>query len=321
MKRTIITTSPTFGKVGRLPQFMADRDWELIRCSDTAIPDGGLGQHIDKMEYLVVGLLPATAEVMDKAPKLKAILKHGVGVDNIDIPAATARKLPVLSTPGANANAVVELALAGMLCMARRIPQAYKSMTENVWDRRPGSEIEGKVLGIVGFGNIGKLLARKAVALGMSVIAYDLFPDHEYAKANNVKMAGLDDVLREADYVSLHIFGGKDNTNLINAGKLALMKPTARLLNMARGEVLDLDALNDALNKDALAGAAIDAFVVEPPDFGHPIFRNDKVVFTPHSGGDTAESLERVGLMVLEDIEALEKGERPRRVLNPEVFG
>ena len=321
MKLTLITTSPTFGKVGSLPKFMADRDWELIRCADTKLADGGISQHLDRMDYLVVGLLPATAEVMDKAPKLKAILKHGVGVDNIDIPAATARKLPVLSTPGANANAVVELALGGMLSLARRIPMAYKSLTEGVWDRRPGSEIEGKTLGIIGFGNIGKLLARKATALGMKVIAYDLYPDNAYAAANNVTMAGLDDVLREADYVSLHIFGGKDNLNLINAEKLALMKPSAYIMNMARGEVLDLDALTAALESNAICGAAIDAYTVEPPDYSHPIFSSDKVVFTPHSGGDTAESLERVGLMILQDIETLVSGGKPARVLNPEVFG
>ena len=321
MKRTIVTTSPIFGKAHRLAQFMADREWKLVRCADTGMPDGGIAPFLATMDYLVSGFLPVTAEIMDRAPNLKAILKHGVGMENIDIPAATARSLPVLSTPGANANGVVELVLANMINLARRIPMAYKSMTEGIWDRRPGSEIDGKILGIVGFGNIGKLLARKAAALGMTILAYDLFPDREYAEANGVELAALDELLKRSDYVSLHIFGGKDNANLIDAEKLALMKPTARILNMARAEVLDLDALSDVLHNNALSGAAVDIYAVEPPDYTHPLFASDRVVFTPHCGADTAESIERVGTMVLNDIEILEEGGRPAHVLNPEVFG
>lgn len=320
MKPVIVTTSPVFGTVGQVPAFIAERGWELVRCIDNSRPDGGLSDHSDRMDFLVVGLLPATGAQMRSAPKLKGVLKNGVGVDNIDIPAATACKIPVLNTPGANANAVAELAVGGMLSLARHLPMAHMDIRNSVWRREVGTEIAGKTLGIIGCGNIGKTLALKAQALGMRVVAYDLYPDALFAKANGVIMTDLDSVLRESDYVSLHIFGGKDNEHLIGKPQLALMKPTAYLMNYARGEVLDLDALDRALAQNVLAGAAIDAYVVEPPDFGHPIFRNPKVAFTPHSGADTRESGERVGMMVVRDIESLLNGERPPRILNPEIF-
>jgi D-3-phosphoglycerate dehydrogenase len=320
MKTVIVTTSPGFGTVGKAPGFIADKGWELIRCVDTGRPAGGVPDHIERMEFLVVGLAPATAELIAKAPKLKAILKHGVGVDNIDIPAATARKIPVLNTPAANANAVAELALGGMFSFARRIPMVHRAMVEGGWQRYVGTEIEEKTLGIVGLGNIGKILARKAKALGMRVLASDIYPDKAFTAEYGVEEVGLETLLAQADYVSLHVFGGKDNTHLIGAKELAVMKSTACIMNFARGEILDLDALAAALEKNTPAGAVIDAYTHEPPDRSHPVFKSPNVVFTPHSGADTKESVGRMSFMNVTDIAALLAGEKPARVLNPEVF-
>jgi len=321
MRHVIVTTSPVFGTMGDLPARIAASSWELIRCADTSKPDGGLSAYQDIMEILVVGLVPATADTINNSPKLRAIFKHGVGVDNIDIPAATARKIPVINAPGSNANAVAELALGGMLCLARRIPMAHQEIVNGGWQRTVGTEIGGKTLGVVGFGNIGKVLASKARALGMRVLATDLCPDKLFAAEHQVELTDLPDVLRRSDYVALHIFGGKGNINLIGAKELALMKPEACLINCARGEVLDLDALAAALEKGALRGAAIDAYVKEPPDRSHPIFSSPKVVFTPHCGADTRESGENMGRMTLDGIDAFLAGKRPNHILNPEVFG
>jgi D-3-phosphoglycerate dehydrogenase len=321
MKTVIVSTSPAFGTIGKVPGAIADQGWEMIRCIDKSQPYGGAGPHLADMDVMVVGLIGADAELISKAPKLKAILKHGVGVDNIDIAAATARGIPVLNAPGSNANAVAELAIGCMFSLARRIPMVHKVLLEGGWQRHVGTEIEGKTLGIVGLGNIGKILARKARTLGMNVVASDLYQDQEFAAAHQVEYVALEDLLKQSDYVSLHIFGGQDNTNLINAERLALMKPNAYLMNFARGEIVDLDALAAALDAGQLTGAAIDAYIEEPPDTSHPIFKHPNVVFTPHSGADTTESVERMGLMNVGDIKLILNGERSLRVLNPEVFG
>ena len=320
MKPVVVTTSPGFGVVGRVPEALEERGWQFIRCIDTNLADGGLSEHIENADFLVVGLIPTTRKTIHLAKKLKAILKHGVGVDNIDIPAATERKIPVLNTPGANANAVAELAVGCMFSLARHIPMVHKVVIEGGWQRYVGTEIQDKTLGIVGLGNIGKKLAVKAKALGMRVIAHDLYPDHAFMKQHDIELAELQELLRKADYVSLHVFGGGKNQSLIGAEELTSMKKTACVMNFARGDVVDLDALTKALQDGTIKGAAIDAYVQEPPDRSHPVFSLSNVVFTPHSGADTTESVERVGLMNIEDIDALLLGERPKRILNPEIY-
>jgi D-3-phosphoglycerate dehydrogenase / 2-oxoglutarate reductase len=316
----VATTSPGFGRHGRLPQLLDETGWEIIRCTDTNLADGGLSHHIHRVDFLVAGLVPVSAATIADALRLKAVLKHGVGVDNVDIPACTAKGYPVTNTPGANSNAVAELAVGMMFSLARNIPSGHMSVIYGGWDRRPGSEITNKVLGIVGLGNIGRLLACKALALGMTVVASDPYPDHGFVAEHGIEVLDLEALLARSDYVSLHVFGGSGNTALIGEKQLALMKPNACLLNLARGEVVDNDALAEALSRGQLHGAAIDAYASEPPDVSHPLFKLPNAVFTPHSGADSLEALENVGLMVISDIRDFIAGRRPPRVLNPEVY-
>lgn len=312
----VLTTSPGFGKHGRVPDLIAEKGWELVRCTDTSLPDSGVSAHISRADYLVVGLIPVTADTLAGAGRLRGVLKHGVGVDNIDIAACTAAGLPVCNTPAANADAVAELAVGLMFAMARFIPQGHASVTSGGWERRVGSQLGGKTLGIVGLGNIGKRLARLAQGLGMTVVATDSYPDTAFAAAHGIEVLELGALLARSDYVSLHVFGGKDNAALIDAKALAQMKPGARLINLARGEVVDLDAVAAALASGQLGGVAIDAYVTEPPATDHPVFSHPNAIFTPHSGADTAEAVENVGLMVIEDIQALASGQIPARCLN-----
>ncbi|PZQ48553.1 MAG: hydroxyacid dehydrogenase [Rhodovulum sulfidophilum] len=309
----IVCTSPAFGRHGGVPDRLAATGWDLVRCRDAV----ELAAELPAADFLVVGLPPVTATELAAAPRLRGVLKHGVGTDNIDIAACTAAGIPVLNTPAANADAVAELAVGLMFALARAIPAGHASVASGGWDRRVGAELGGKTLGIVGLGAIGRRLALKARGLGMAVVASDLFPDHAFAAEHGIALADLDALLARADYVSLHVAG---NTTLLDAARIAAMKPGARLLNLARGEVVDLDALNAALDAGGLAGAAIDAYAQEPPDTTHPIFANPKVVFMPHSGGDTHEAIERIGLMNIADMETLLAGGRPARVLNPAVF-
>lgn len=312
----VLTTSPGFGKHGRLPGLIAESGWELLRCVDNTQPDGGVARHIARADYLVVGLVPVTAQTLAQGQRLKGVLKHGVGTDNIDIAACTAAGLPVMNTPGANADAVAELAVGFMFALARNMAAGHSSVVSGGWDRQVGSQLGGKVLGIVGLGNIGKRLARLARGLGMRVIAADPCPDTAFAAEWQVEMAPLDDLLARADYVSLHVFGGPGNAALIDAERLARMRPEACLMNLSRGEVVDLDALAAALQAGRLGGAAIDAYATEPPDTSHPIFSHPRAVFMPHSGADTREAVENMGLMVVEDIKTLIAGRIPARCLN-----
>lgn len=308
----IVTTSPGFGTAARVAERLAELDWQLVRCLDT----GTLVTQIKDADFFVVGLIGPSSEVLDKGANLKGVLKHGVGVDNIDIPACTARNLPVMNTPGANADAVAELAIGMMFAMARQIPQGHLSVTSGGWDRKAGVQLGGKTLGIVGLGNIGRKLALLARGLGMQVVASDPYADAAFAAQHGIELTDLDTVLAHSDYLSLHVFGGKDNAALINADRLAQMKRGARLLNLARGEVVDLDAVHAALVSGQLSGVAIDAYAVEPPDTTHPVFGHPAAIFMPHSGADTVEALENVGLMNIDDMQDLLAGKRPARALN-----
>lgn len=317
----VLSTSPGFGRHGSVPDRLAGTGWQVVRCLDPALPDGGVSARIADADFLVVGLHPVTADTVSGARRLKGVLKHGVGVDNIDLAACSARGIPVLNAPGSNARAVAELAVGLMFALARNIPASHADVCAGRWLRQAGSEIGGRTLGIVGLGSIGRALAGLALGLGMDVIASDPFPDRTFLAAHPVDLVPLDRLLARADYVSLHLFGGAGNASLIDAGRIAQMKPGARLLNLARGEIVDLDALHAALESGHLAGAALDAYVVEPPDAGHPIFRNPRAVFMPHSGGDTLEAMERIGLMNIADMEALLAGRMPERVLNADAIG
>ncbi|WP_370231101.1 phosphoglycerate dehydrogenase [Salipiger bermudensis] len=319
-KPVIVTTSPGFGKHGRVPELIRERGWEFISCTDTSKPDGGVSEHIGRADALVVGLVPVTPETLRQGGKLRAVIKHGVGVDNIDIPACTEAGLPVCNTPAANADAVAELAVGLMFSMARWIPQGHASVTAGGWDRRIGTQLGGKTLGIVGLGNIGKRLAKLARGLGMQVVATDKDPDEAFAAEHGISFLPLEELLAQSDYISLHVFGGADNAALINEATLAQIKPGAKLINLARGEVIDLDAVAKALESGQLGGVAIDAYVSEPPDTSHPVFSHPNAVFTPHSGADTREALENVGLMVIESLDAVLAGETPPRMLNADAL-
>lgn len=307
MMVTIVTTSPAFGTAPAVARRLQELGWTLRRCLDAA----ALEAAVEEADALVVGLIGPTPEVLARGRRLRAVVKHGVGVDNIDIAACAARGLPVTNAPGANADAVAELALGLMFAMARAIPRSHNAVVAGGWQREVGSQLGGKVLGILGLGNIGRRVAVLGQGVGMQVIAHDPFADAGFARARGITLCPLEAVLAQADYLSLHVFGGAGNAALLDAARLQRMKRGARLLNLARGEVVDLDALHAALASGHLAGVALDAYAQEPPDVGHPIFAHPAAVFMPHSGADTLEALEAVGLMNIADIAAILAGGAP----------
>lgn len=310
---TVLTTSPGFATRGDVAERLARAGFRLLRHStDDAALAGPLGE----ARYLVAGLVPVTEATLAAAPRLRAVLKHGVGLDSIDVGACSARGIPVLSTPGANGRAVAEMALGAIFGLARNMVRGHLSVVSGGWERRAGRELGGAALGLVGFGRIGQELAAMARGIGMTVVAHDPWAAPEAAEALGVRLTTLDGVLEVSDYVSLHVTGGPGTKGLISGREMDLMKPGAALVNFARGGVIDLDALRARLESGHLSGAAIDAYETEPPDRADPIFADPRVIFSPHSGADTVESLIRMGGMVVDDILALERGARPARIVN-----
>lgn len=247
-----------------------------------------------------------TEEVLDAAPRLKVIGRAGVGVDNIDVPAATRRGVVVMNAPGGNTVTTAEHALSMMLALARNIPQATASVRAGRWEKKAlgGVEISGKTLGIVGLGNIGRVVAARARGVRMSVIAADPFVTAEAARALEVEMVELDELLARSDFITLHVPRLKETVNLINTETLSKMKPGVRIINCSRGDVVNLDDLHAAVESGQVAGAALDVYPSEPPDPEMPIFQNPRIIFTPHLGASTGEAQVNVARMIGEQMAA-----------------
>ena len=260
---------------------------------EPSITAGRLLEVAGRFDAIVVrSRTKVTADIVSRAERCRVIARVGVGLDNIDVGAAEARGIRVVNAAEAATTAVAELVLALMLSMARQVPRADAGMRGGDWLKSEirGTELRGKYLGIVGLGNIGRRLGRLARALNMNIIGHDVVPiDAEFARDVGLMKADLDTLLRSSDYVSLHVPLLDSTRHMIGAEKLALMKPTARLINTSRGGIVDEDALYDALESGRLAGAALDVFESEPAA-GHRLSRLDGTVLTPHVGAMTAEA-------------------------------
>ncbi|HXF96627.1 MAG TPA: phosphoglycerate dehydrogenase, partial [Gemmatimonadales bacterium] len=241
-----------------------------------------------------------TADLMGRAPRLRVIARAGTGVDTIDVHAATRRGIAVMNAPGANTVSAAEHALGLLLALVRHIPWAAEAMRRGEWDRKrfEGTELRGKTIGVVGLGRIGGHVAQIARAFGMTVVAHDPFVTTDRAVELGVKLVPLEQLLRTADVVTLHLALTDQTRHLINAERLRLMKPTAVLINTARGELVDELALAEALREQRIAGAAIDVFGIEPLPGDSPLRTLDRVILTPHLAASTAEAQERVAVEI-----------------------
>jgi len=235
-----------------------------------------------------------TASVIAAAPRLKLIVQFGAGLEGVDQAAAATRGIPVHNVPGANAQAVAELALFLMLGLARRLPLHRRSFAARTVGDPPGTELLGKTLGVVGLGATGRALARLARGVGMDVVAVRRRPAPDDVASWVGGPDDLDELLARSDYVSLHVPASPETARIIDGPRLAHMKPTAFLVNVGRGELVDRDALVEALRSRRIAGAGLDVYWSEPPDPADEILALDNVVATPHVGGVTAEALDRI---------------------------
>jgi phosphoglycerate dehydrogenase-like enzyme len=258
-------------------------------------PERPLTQQVADVAALIPSLARIDDAVMVAAPRLKLIVQFGAGLEGVDRAAAEVRGIAVRNVPGANAQAVAELALFLMLALARKLPQHPRSFADRVVGTPPGTELMGKTLGIVGLGASGRALARLAGGVGMNVIAVRRAavaddPDAEWVGGPE----HLDLLLEKADYVSLNVPANEETRGLIDAARLTRMKPTACLINVGRGALVDREALLAALRERRIGGAGLDVYWQEPPDPDDPLLAMDNVVATPHLGGVTHEALERI---------------------------
>ncbi len=258
---------------------------------------------VDADALIVRSATKATADLLSKAERLRVIGRAGTGVDNVDLDAATNKGVVVMNTPGGNAVSVAEHTLAMLLSLARRVPQADASMKQGKWEKKKleGLELRGKTLGLVGLGQIGSDVARLAKAFEMHVIAYDPYVSTLMAAELDVKLASIEEVFKAADFISLHCSATPETRNLVNSKTLALAKPGLRIVNCARGELINEADLLAALESGQVAGAALDVFAIEPPK-DSKLVAHPNVVATPHIAGSTEEAQEIVGIRIAEQI-------------------
>ena len=275
------------------------------------------------VEGIVTRLEEISREVINAAPRLKVIGRFGVGYDNIDVQAASERKIPVVYTPGANSLAVAEHTMGLILSLAKQTVFWDKALKEKNWERRNEGQnvnLEGKTLGIIGLGNIGKRVSIMARVFGMKVIAYDPFVDADSAREVEAEMIPLDDVLKTSDFITIHAPLDEGTRELIGKDKIGLLKKGVMLVNTARGPIVDLDAVYEALNDGTLRRVALDVFPHEPPDFNHPIFTHPNFFGAPHVASLSTETLEHMSQVVAQGVIDVLNGSKPKFIVNPEVL-
>ncbi|MCE5307779.1 MAG: phosphoglycerate dehydrogenase [Acidobacteriales bacterium] len=285
----------------------AQPDWKVVVSNSKEYQ-----QHLSDTEALLVrSAVKVTREVLEQAPKLRVIGRAGVGVDNVDLAAATAAGVLVMNTPGGNAVSVAEHTLALMLAMARSVPQASSSTKSGKWEKKKfmGNELRGKTLGVVGLGCIGQEVVKRARAFEMRVIASDPYVNPQTAKDLDVSLVDLNELYAASDYITLHVAATPETIRMLSAAAFAKMKHGVHIVNCARGELIDEAALKAAIESGQVAGAALDVYKPEPPAPGYPLFTLDQVIATPHIAGATEEAQEIVGVRIVEQmIEYLKNG-------------
>lgn len=295
MKKVFVFPS-SFGKFSDEPdRILQEAGLEVTKFFKPGMTEDEVIEKLQGYDAVILGLEPMTARVMEACPQLKVVSRFGVGMDNVDLEAARRLGVRTFNTPGANADAVADYTFGMMLDLARSISVANRDLKAGQVKKYTGYPVYGRTLGIIGLGAIGKGMARRAAGFGMKVIAYDVFWDEAFAKEHGVQRVELDELYKESDFITLHCGLNEQTRHMIGAAELRAMKPTAFLINNARGGLVDEEALNEALRAGEIAGAGIDAFVTEPP-IGSPLLELDQVVAAPHVAGSSMDSVNNMGI-------------------------
>jgi D-3-phosphoglycerate dehydrogenase len=318
----VLVTARSFRKLqGDHWRVLQEAGYEVITPEqDQPLKEAEMIPLVGDVEAALVGNDAVTQRVIAAGPRLKVISKHGVGVDNVDVAAATRAGVVVTNTPGANQVAVAELAVALIMALTRKLAYHDTVVKSGGWSRIIGTELEGKTVGLVGLGRIGKEVVLRLKGFRVKFLAHDVYQDTAFAAEHGVRFVALDELLAESDIVTLHAVLTSDTQHLIGEKELARMKPTAYLVNTARGGLVDEAALARALAENRLAGAGLDVFADEPPKDSPLLKLGDKVLLAPHLGAQTTETVLRMGRMAAENVVQVLRGEKPAGVVNPEVY-
>lgn len=313
MKRVLVLAR-TFGKYSHEPIALLEKNGFIVEKREKIENQG-----LKNFDAIIVGVQKITRDMLENS-SIKIIAKHGVGIDNIDLQAATEFGIPVTITPNANAVSVAELTIGLIFVLARKLVELHKTLYEKrQFISSVGIELLGKTLGVVGFGAIGREVARRAVCLGMRVLVYDPYVQEESLQQIGAEKVELDELLKQSDFVSLHVPLNESTKNLIDKNKISLMKKTAYLINTARAGVIDETALVEALKNGQIAGAALDVFEPEPLPADSPLFDCPNLILTPHVGAHTFEAILRMNMMAAESIVDFFNGKIPKYVVNGSI--
>jgi phosphoglycerate dehydrogenase-like enzyme len=324
MPKVLLAATTLKNLEGRHLTLIRDAGLELVTPEpwDRQLTEADLLRCLPGVAATIAGMEPYTPRVFGAAPDLRVIARVGVGYDAVDVAAATAAGVAVTITPGANHDCVAEHTFALILALLKSVVSSHNATVRGDWKRLITVPLRGQTLGIVGLGRIGRAVAMRAKAFQMRVIAYEVNPDRAFVQREGVELVAMDRLLAEADIVTLHVPMLPSTKHLINARTIAMMKPTAYLINTARGGLVQESDLVDALRARRLAGAGLDVFTDEPPPAGHPFFALDNVVLTPHSAGTDHQSrLDMAESAARSVVELLHGGWPGEAVVNPEVRG
>lgn len=321
MPKVLIAPAPLAGVQAPYLQVLRDGGFEIVYPKETKqLTESELLSVLSGVSAVIAGSEPYTPRVIAAHPQLRVIARAGVGYDAVDTAAATAHGVAVTIAPGTNQDAVAEHTFALILGLAKNIAAQHNALKAGRWERRANLPVRGRTIGIVGLGRIGKAVAVRAAAFGMPILAYEPYPDAAFIAQYRIQLVPMERLLAESDYVSLHIPLGPEAKYLINRQSLALMKPTAFLVNTARGGLVNEADLLEALKARRIAGAALDVFEEEPPPAKHPLLALDNVLLTPHAAGVDLQSRDDMAMSAAESIVFLSKGQWPtERVVNADV--
>lgn len=293
-------------------------DLEII-WSDEKLPQNRLIELLEGKHAYMICLDTVDKTVIDACKDLKILARHGIGLDNIDIKAATQAHIAVCNTPGSNCRSVADLTCALILALSRNITKADASIRSGKFVQLMGNELSGKILGIIGFGHIGKQVATRALGFGMNVCAYDNQIDTAYCAENNIEPTSLESLFSTSDYITIHVPLTAQTKNMINAATIAKMANHAVVINVARGGIVDEDAIANALIAGNLGGYGCDVFADEPPIISDKLFQAPNTLFTAHMGGSTEESIARSAEMAAQNIIDVLNGKRVDSIVNKEI--